>query len=59
MVMILRFILTFLFCMGAIETLRWIFLNRKDKEVQSNLKRWSPTIFFAVLLTLIFTGVIR
>lgn len=57
--MILRFIFTFLFCLGAVEMIRWLFLNRQDKEVRSNLRRWSPTIFLAVLFTLILTGVIR
>ena len=53
--MIIRLILTFLFCFGAIETLRWLFFNRKDKEVKTRMKRWGPTLLLAILFTLILT----
>ena len=53
MAFVLRFLFTFLFILGAVETLRWLFFNRKDKEVRSFMKRWSLSIGLAVFISLV------
>lgn len=41
MALVLRFLVTFFFILGAVEAFRWLFFNRQDKEVRSFMKRWS------------------